>query len=117
MPSVWGGFKKQGKEQEEAYSIAAENLKWLEEELKGKKLFGGDEIGFLDIALGWLANVVSLTEEVTGAKLIDQEKFPLLSTWMRVFADLPVIKENWPPRDQAIARYRAIRDSALSKQA
>ena len=115
MPSVWGGFKKQGKEQEEAYSIAAENLKWLEEELKGKKLFGGDEIGLADIALGWLANMISVIEEITDVKLIDQQKLPLLSAWTQNFAELPVIKETWPPRDKLLARFRSIRELALSK--
>lgn len=94
-----------------------ESLKWLEEELKGKKLFGGDEIGFLDIALGWLANMVSVIEEITDVKLIDQEKLPLLSNWTQVFANLPVIKENLPPRDKLLARFRDIRDLALSKDA
>ncbi|RXH93189.1 hypothetical protein DVH24_013765 [Malus domestica] len=46
----------EGKEQEEAIVKAKENLKYLEEELKGKKFFGGEKLGFADIALGWLAH-------------------------------------------------------------
>ncbi|PRQ56674.1 putative glutathione transferase [Rosa chinensis] len=49
-------FLVEGKEQEEAIVKAKENLKYLEEELKGKKFFGREQIGFADIALRWLAH-------------------------------------------------------------
>ena len=86
----------------------------LEEELKGKKLFGGEEIGMVDIALGWLANMVSVLEEVLILKFIDEDKFPLLSAWMRLFADIPVIKQSWPPRDKLVTKYIAIREARLA---
>ncbi|EXB70648.1 putative glutathione S-transferase [Morus notabilis] len=117
LPAIWEAFTKQGKEQEEALSTAVENLKYLEEELKGKKLFGGEEIGLVDIALGWLANLVSVFEEITGLKLIPEEKFPLLFNWMQVFADIPVIKESWPPRDKLVAKFHSIREASLAKEA
>ncbi|GMN54141.1 hypothetical protein TIFTF001_023267 [Ficus carica] len=117
LPSIWEAFKKQGKEQEEALSIAMENLKFLEEELKGKKLFGGEEIGLVDIALGWLANLVSVFEEIIGLQLMPEEKFPHLFAWMQVFADIPVIKESWPPRDKMVAKFQALREVHLSKEA
>ncbi|KAJ9680243.1 hypothetical protein PVL29_019528 [Vitis rotundifolia] len=52
---VWGVFLKEGKEQEEAMVEAMEHLQFLEDELKGKRFFGGERIGFVDLALGWLA--------------------------------------------------------------
>ena len=73
---------------------ALENLKFLEEELKGKKFFGGETIGFVDLALGWLGNLISILEEIVGLKVVDGEKFPLLSAWMQDFADAPIIKDN-----------------------
>ncbi|XP_059651014.1 glutathione transferase GST 23-like [Cornus florida] len=117
MPSVWQVFLKQGKEQEEAIAPAIENLKFLEEELKGKKFFGGESIGFLDLTLGWMANLVSVLEEVTGLKLIDEENFPLLSAWMENFSDHPIIEENWPPHDKLVTKFQAIREAYLAAAA
>ncbi|KAL5538369.1 hypothetical protein UlMin_045388 [Ulmus minor] len=114
FPAVRDSLLKQGKEQEEAHEAALESFKLLEEELKGKKLFGGEEIGMVDIALGWLANLVSVLEEVLVLKFIDEHKFPLLSAWMRLFADIPVIKQSWPPRDKLVTKYIAIREARLA---
>ena len=95
---------------------AKENLKYLEEELKGKKFFGGERIGFADIALGWLAHDEGVLEEVAGMKLIAEDEFPLLSEWKRTFADAPIIKENWPPRDKLVTKYQGYREANLLKK-
>ncbi|KAF2320203.1 hypothetical protein GH714_025870 [Hevea brasiliensis] len=58
---VYGILLKQGKEQEEEIPKAMENLEYLEEELKGKKFFGGEKIGLVDLALGWLAYYLGVT--------------------------------------------------------
>ena len=46
-----------------------EYLKFLEEKLKGKMSFAGETIMFLDLALGWLANLISILEEIFGLKV------------------------------------------------
>jgi glutathione S-transferase len=114
--SIWEAFSSEGKEQEEGIVKAKENLKYLEEELKGKKFFGGERIGFADIALGWLAHDEGVYEEVAGMKLIAEDEFPLLSEWKRTFADAPIIKENWPPRDKLVIKFQAIREASLLKK-
>ena len=73
-----------------------EYLKFLEEKLKGKMSFAGETIMFLDLALGWLANLIGILEEIFGLKVGEEEKFPLLSPWTQDFADSPIIKGNWP---------------------
>ncbi|XP_073060537.1 glutathione transferase GST 23-like [Primulina eburnea] len=115
MPSIWRVFISQGKEQEEAVTSAVENLKLLEDQLKGKKFFGGDTIGYLDIAFGWMANSISILEEIAELTLLDAEIFPLLSAWMNNFSDNPTIKESWPPRDRMVEKYKVIRETYLSK--
>ncbi|KAJ4721423.1 putative Glutathione s-transferase [Melia azedarach] len=106
LPSAWILFIKRGKEQEEAIVEAHGNLKFLEEELEGKKFFGGEKIGLVDLALGCLSNFAFLLEEIIGVKIVDQEKFPLLSAWMTEFTEVPIIKESLPPRDKLLARFR-----------
>ncbi|CAL5331009.1 unnamed protein product [Camellia sinensis] len=114
----WAKFgDEKGKEQEEAIPHVTENLKYIEEQLKGNKFFGGETIGYTDIAFGWTANLLSVFEEVTGIKLLDEEKFPLLSAWMRNFSDVPVIKENWPPSDKLVIKFQATREKYLAAAA
>ncbi|KAJ9185674.1 hypothetical protein P3X46_005274 [Hevea brasiliensis] len=107
ISSLWAILTKEGKEREEASVQATENLKFLEEELKGKRFFGGERIGFLDIAMGWLVNLVPVTEEILGFEVIDKEVFPILSGWMLEFSGVPAIKENLPPHDKLVAEFRA----------
>ncbi|THG23108.1 hypothetical protein TEA_028701 [Camellia sinensis var. sinensis] len=114
----WAKFgDEKGKRQEEAIPQVMENLKYIEEQLKGNKFFGGETIGYTDIAFGWTANLLSVFEEVTGIKLLDEEKFPLLSAWMRNFSDVPVIKENWPPSDKLVIKFQATREKYLAAAA
>ncbi|KAK9911472.1 hypothetical protein M0R45_035380 [Rubus argutus] len=116
LPSILEAFMSEGKEQEEGIVKAKENLKYLEEELKGKKFFGGERIGFADIALGWLADYEGVFQEVTSIKLIAEDEFPLLSEWKRTFADAPIIKENWPPRDKLVTKFQGYREANLLKK-
>uniref|UniRef100_A0A2N9IZA2 glutathione transferase n=1 Tax=Fagus sylvatica TaxID=28930 RepID=A0A2N9IZA2_FAGSY len=115
--SVWNVFFKQGKDQEEAIVTAHENLRNLEGLISGKKFFSGETIGFVDLAFGWLANFLGVFEEVMGVTLIDHEKYPFLLTWMHNFADAPIIKESWPPRDKLITKYKALHEAYTSKEA
>ncbi|XP_019187506.1 PREDICTED: probable glutathione S-transferase [Ipomoea nil] len=109
LPSIRSSYFMKGKEQEEGVVQALDNLKLIEEQLNGgKRFFGGDNIGFLDIVLGWLANLPSVFEEITGLKLIDAEKFPVLSEWMHNFYNHPAILDHWPPRDKMITKFQAI---------
>ncbi|GER48722.1 glutathione s-transferase [Striga asiatica] len=113
--SIWGVFISKRKGLDEAIGQAIENLKFLENQLKGKKFFGGQTIGYLDIALGWMANLISILEEIADLKLVDPEIFPLLSAWMIDFADYPLIKECWPPRDKMVEKFKAMREPYLEK--
>ncbi|XP_039034057.1 probable glutathione S-transferase [Hibiscus syriacus] len=106
LPTIWAIFTKEGKDREEAMAASVENLKFVEEELKGKKYFGGEKIGLADLVFGWLANLICVFEEVSGLKIVD-ERYPLLLAWMQEFYELPVIKDTWPPHDKMIIRYQA----------
>lgn len=117
LPSIFVVLTTLGKEQEKAKVPVMENLKFVEELLKGKKYFGGEKIGFLDIAFGWLANLVSVVEEVAGVQLIDEENFPLLKAWMELFSDVPVIKESWPDQEKLIIKYQLRREGYLASSA
>ncbi|KAF8021778.1 hypothetical protein BT93_G2035 [Corymbia citriodora subsp. variegata] len=102
-------YTHEEEEQEAALAEASEHLQKLEEELRGKKFFGGDNIGYLDIALGWLANLIRVSEEICSHKVVNYERFPLLCAWLKEFSDAPVIKDCWPPHDKLITKFIALR--------
>ncbi|XP_060217891.1 glutathione transferase GST 23-like [Lycium barbarum] len=106
LPSIWSVFTGQGEEKKEALGPAMQNLELLEEQLKEKKFFGGEEIGYLDLVFGWLAYLLDVFEEAIDLKLFDAGKFPHLSAWMKNFYDAPVIKEHCPPRDKLVTKYQ-----------
>ncbi|WOG90879.1 hypothetical protein DCAR_0310125 [Daucus carota subsp. sativus] len=106
MPLIKKATIGQGEDKEEARVQTAENLKYVEELLKGKKFFGGETIGYLDLAFGWMAYLINVLEEVSGATLIKKEEFPLLSKWMENFYELPEFKESWPDRDRLITKFK-----------
>ena len=62
----------------------------------GKAYFGGDEIAFVDIALGGMLPLLNGIEKVTDTFLIDPEKMPLLSAWMDRFCKSDGVKEVMP---------------------
>jgi glutathione S-transferase len=48
--------------------------------------------------------------------LIAEEEFPLLSKWKRTFADAPIIKENWLPRDKLVTKFQGYTEANLLKK-
>lgn len=95
-------FTTKGEEQERAAKEVRETFKALESGLEGKHFFGGETIGFLDIAAGWLGCWAQMTGEIVGINLIDAETMPVLSAWFKDFLEVPVIKECMPPLDKLL---------------
>ena len=95
-------FSKKGEEQERAVKEGRENLKILESGLEGKRIFGGETMGFVDIAAGWIGCWAQMTGEIIGINLIDAETMPLLDSWFQDFLGIPLIKECMPPQDKLL---------------
>ena len=51
----------------------------MENKTPYKKFFGREAIRFANLTLGRLANLISILEEIVELKVMDEEKFPLLS--------------------------------------
>ena len=56
---------------------------------KGKAFFGGDTVGYLDIALGSFVGYLRLSEMLNANyKILDETKTPLLAEWAeRLYSD------------------------------
>ncbi|XP_045798080.1 probable glutathione S-transferase [Trifolium pratense] len=90
------------KEREKAIEELYEALQFLENELKDK-FFGGDKIGFVDIA----ALFIPLFQEVAEKQLFTSDKFPKLHKWSQDFYNHPVVKETMPSKEQQFAYFKA----------
>ncbi|KAA8548811.1 hypothetical protein F0562_000495 [Nyssa sinensis] len=98
----WPALRSQGDEKEKALKLWIEDLEKIEGELKGKKFFGGETIGYLDLAMGWISYMLPVWEEVGCSTILDPKKFPSITAWTEKFLSHPVIKENLPPRDKMV---------------
>ncbi|KAL8121900.1 glutathione S-transferase U7-like isoform X2 [Apium graveolens] len=95
-----------GEEQEKVVKSTIEELQKIEEEIKGRKFFGGESLGYLDIALGWISYLLPIWEEVAFIKIFDPIKFPGIALWAENFLSHPVIKEKLPPKDRAVEYFQ-----------
>jgi glutathione S-transferase len=62
---------------------AKESLALLEDKLRGKRFFGGDTVGYLDMVYCWFAPWLSVVEEVTGVTVVDESEFHAIRQWKR----------------------------------
>ncbi|KAG6473971.1 glutathione transferase GST 23-like [Zingiber officinale] len=114
-PPLWRVLTTQAEEQREAHASAIESLGLLENELEGKKFFGGQTIGLVDVWFGALAYIIPIYEEITGLKLVEQRKLPRLCRWMEEFLSSPAVEGTLPPKDMLLPRYAAMREAFLAK--
>nr|CAD1835361.1 unnamed protein product [Ananas comosus var. bracteatus] len=76
-----------------------------EKSFKGKPFFGGDNVGYLDIAFETFLCWVKMTEKISGIKLFDEAKFPLLAKWAERFDSVTTLKEHIPKIDKMVELY------------
>ncbi|KAK7250501.1 hypothetical protein RIF29_32974 [Crotalaria pallida] len=91
----------------------------LEECSKRKPFFGGDRIGFLDIAFGSFLGWLSVIEHVYGRKLLIEEKAPKLVKWAERFAADPAVKGLIPETDKLVEISKSLQikwRAAISKK-
>ena len=69
---------------------------------KGKPFFGGDSVGYVDVALGGLLVWVRASEVLLGVKFLDAARTPLLAAWAECFASLEAAKAALPDIGKAI---------------
>jgi glutathione S-transferase len=106
--SVWNAFRAKPEEQGKAIEETEELLKVLENQLEGKKFFGGDRIGLVDIVADFLGYWLGIFEEVMERKMVTKEKFPKLSKWIDDFVSCSTVKECLPPRDFMLETFRSL---------
>nr|CAB3500344.1 unnamed protein product [Digitaria exilis] len=82
---------------------AAETLEGaLKECSKGKPFFGGDSVGYVDIALGGFVAWVQTRDRLSGLRHFDFDKTPLLAAWLERFAALEETKGVMPDVEKLV---------------
>ena len=102
QPAVWKTLLVGENERDAAIEEAHQLLKTLENELKGKKFFGGESLGFLDVA-GNVVVWLEVSQEALGMNLLDKEKFPILHEWCERVLDDDAFKQVMPPKEKLLA--------------
>ena len=117
-PAVGAVFASTGEDQEAAVRQVHENLALLEVELRdgafrGRRFFGGDEVGLLDVVLGCGSYWLAVFEDVTGVRLVDADAFPRFNAWLRDFEALDEVRETIPSVDRLLEYARGLRHMLL----
>ncbi|XAR64969.1 Glutathione transferase [Bertholletia excelsa] len=107
-------------ETEEAKQVAldrsSEGLALLEEAFtecsKGKSFFGGDNIGYVDIAFGSSLGWVRASEKLAGVTLLDQAKTPGLVSWAHNFSSHQAVKGVIPETDKLVELFKMFQAKA-----
>ncbi|XP_016443761.1 glutathione S-transferase U17 [Nicotiana tabacum] len=105
FPAMRGIAAAQGEDAKKAaMEPVVEGLVLLEDAFnncsKGKKFFGGDKIGYLDIALGCFLGWIRVTEKLNNVKLLDEAKTPGLYKWAEEFCADSAVKDVMPATDK-----------------
>ncbi|OIT19836.1 PREDICTED: glutathione S-transferase U7-like [Nicotiana attenuata] len=107
-------FFSSGETKAEGVESVAEGLQLLEGQITGKKFFGGEKIGYVDIVVGWIAYWFQYVEEVGEFKAMDSKKYPYLNAWINNFIQVPVIQQSLPKPDAVKAVFKGFKDAALA---
>lgn len=105
FPSLSGIAKAQGEEAKKAaIDQVIEGLVLLEDAFvkcsKGKSFFGGDHMGYLDIAFGCFLGWLRAIEKMNNMKFLDEAKMPNLVKWAEKFCSDVAVKDVMPETDK-----------------
>nr|BAI40146.1 glutathione S-transferase 1 [Diospyros kaki] len=69
---------------------------------KGKGFFGGERIGYIDIAFGCFLGWLKAVEKIAGLKLVDEAVTPGLAAWAERFRSHEAVKGVIPETDRLV---------------
>lgn len=103
---MWKAIRSTGEEQEQATKDTEEALKTLENELKGKKFFGGETIGLADIIANFVGLWLGVLEEVCEVKILTHEKYPIIHEYVNEYVESSIMKKSLPARSKLLSLFQ-----------
>ncbi|KAF8781208.1 hypothetical protein HU200_000674 [Digitaria exilis] len=104
-------FSTDGESRRGLLAEAKQNLALMEAQLEGKRFFGGDSVGFVDIAACNLAHWLGVFEEIGGVSpLLTDEEYPALCQWTKRYVADEAVKQCLPNREELVAMYSAFKE-------
>ncbi|KAJ8751537.1 hypothetical protein K2173_016772 [Erythroxylum novogranatense] len=107
MQTGYKSMRAKGEELEEIMGQVCDQLKSLENELKGKEFFGGGSIGLVDIVAFSVTYWFQVWQEATEERFLTEDKFPVLCSWIEKLSHIEVVKGCLLPKENHVARARA----------
>ncbi|KAJ3684624.1 hypothetical protein LUZ61_013788 [Rhynchospora tenuis] len=117
IPAFWMSCWTDGEMQKGFIAQAKETLTTLEGQLKGKKFFGGDSIGFVDLAAGMVAFWFGILQEVAGINLLNEEDYPVLCRWADDYCSIEPVKESLLDRKLLVAHFASKKEKIFATKA
>ncbi|CAI9098335.1 OLC1v1034962C1 [Oldenlandia corymbosa var. corymbosa] len=106
MPALSKTIWSMGDQYEKDKAEAVKLLRVLENEISGKKFFGGESIGLVDISANFIAYWYrGPLQEALGLDVFTKDEFPNLWKWAEDFVNDSVINQNLPPKEKLIAAF------------
>jgi glutathione S-transferase len=105
---------EEGEVRQAAAREAKANLALLEGELGGKKFFGGDGVGYLDLAASGFAQWLRVFEEMAGTRLLAEDEHPALCRWAREYTEEATVRQCLPNREALLAALATRKESFAS---
>uniref|UniRef100_A0A0D9XLS6 Glutathione S-transferase n=1 Tax=Leersia perrieri TaxID=77586 RepID=A0A0D9XLS6_9ORYZ len=104
VPSFMGKTEEEKAEGRKNLVTVVETLEGALGSSEGKKkpFFGGDAVGIADIALGGMISMVRANEVLSGFRVFDAEKTPLLAAWAERFTELEATRKVLPDVDDVV---------------
>ncbi|KAG2550937.1 hypothetical protein PVAP13_9KG306000 [Panicum virgatum] len=78
----------------------------------GRPFFGGDGVGYVDVALGGLLVWVRASEVLLGVRFLDAARTPLLAAWAERFASLGAARAALPDFGRVVEHAKMRRGAA-----
>lgn len=75
---------------------------------EGQAYFGGNEIGYLDIAVGSCLELIKPMEIVRGLKFVEEAKTPNLVGWAARFMSNDVVKNVLPETERFVEVFKNV---------
>ncbi|KAG9140201.1 hypothetical protein Leryth_021762 [Lithospermum erythrorhizon] len=99
-----------GQEQKAVVEKMIEALELLEDHYvkssQGKAFFGGESIGYIDIALGCSLPWLRAIEKLTEMKMMNETKVPNLVAWAERFCKDPAVKDVIPDCEKLLELFK-----------